>query len=241
MRDALIFLAGIICGMGIILIWKGLRLLADIKVASKATEDALRALHGSAKDEEAQNTVVECKKRLRWTRDVNPEWIGPLVDEVPRLVREIAAVYYPAEHQPLLAPGLSHFTRAVHLAALDVATFLQTRTIGRLVDVSANTALKAYNKGRQIVEHEHFQYATKWYKRLLPVWQVLRFKSPVMWATLAVSNVAVRALQPAVIDIVARRAIELYSGRLAVGQELQSPVGEPDEGEGVSESAGSQG
>ena len=226
MRDIYIFLAGLICGMGIILVWKGLRLLADIKAAGKATEDALRALHGTAKDEEAQATVLECKNRLRWTRQVNPEWIGPLVQEVPRLVREIAAVYFPAEHNPLLAPGLSHFTRAVHLAALDVATFLQTRTIGRLVDVSANTALQAISKGKKIVESEHFQYATKWYKRLLPVWQVLRFKSPAMWAGLAVSNVAVRALQPAVIDIVARRAIELYSGRLAAGQELPALASE---------------
>jgi len=221
MKEVFIFLAGLVCGMGIILVWKGLRLLADIKAARKATEDALRSLHGSAKDEEAQATVQECKNRLRWTRNVNPEWIEPLVQEVPRLVRELAAVYHPAEHNPLLAPGLSHFTRAVHLAALDVANFLQTRTIGKLVDVSANTALQAINRGKKIVEHEHFRYATKWYKRLLPVWQVLRYKSPVMWASLAVSNVAVRALQPAVIDIVARRAIELYSGRLAAGRELE--------------------
>ncbi len=224
MKEIFIFLAGLICGMGIIFIWKGLRLLADIKLASKATEDALRALHGTVKDEAAQEAVLECKNRLRWSRDVNPEWIEPLVQEVPRLVRDIASIYYPADHKPLLAPGLSHFTRAVHLTALDVADFLQTRTIGRLVDVSANTALHAINKGRQFVESEHFKYASKWYKRLLPVWQIMRFKSPVMWASLAVTNVAVRALQPAVIDIVARRAIELYSGRLAAGKEINETL-----------------
>ena len=224
MRDLFIFAAGLVVGVGIVFVWKGLRLLADIKAANRATEDALRALHGTAKDEEAQRCVQECKGRLRWKPGVNPEWIQPLVTEVPRLVREIASVYFPADEKPLLAPGLSHFTRAVHLAAMDVADFLQTRTIGRLVDVSANTALKAINKGKQVVESEHFQYFSKWYKRLLPVWQVLRFKSPVMWAGLAVSNVAVRALQPAVIDIVARRAIELYSGRLAAGRELDATV-----------------
>jgi hypothetical protein len=32
---------------------------------------------------------------------------------------------------------------------------------------------------------------------------------------MAVSNVAARTLQPAIIDIVARRAIELYSGRIS--------------------------
>ena len=224
MKEVFIFAAGLIVGAGIVFIWKGLRLLADIKAAGKATEDALRALHGTAKDAEAQRCVQECKGRLRWNPEMNPEWITPLVGEVPRLVREIASVYHPAEVKPLLAPGLSHFTRAVHLAAMDVADFLQTRTIGRLVDVSANTALQAISKGKKVVESEHFKYATKWYKRLLPVIQVVRYKSPVMWAGLAVSNVAVRALQPAVIDIIARRAIELYSGRLAAGRELDAKI-----------------
>jgi len=220
MQAALIFVAGLITGMGIIFVWWGLRVLADAKLAGKVTEAALQALHGSVKDEAAQEVVIECKKRMRWQRNLNPEWIQPLIEEIPRLVREIAAVYHPEERQPLLAPGLSHFTRAVHLAALDIADFLQTRTIGRLVDVSANTAVKAINKGREVVESEHFQSLNKWYKRLLPVWQVARFNSPVMWASLAVANVAVRALQPAVVDIVARRAIELYSGRLATGREM---------------------
>ena len=214
------FLAGLIVGMGIILVWKGMQLLAEIRLASKATEDALKTLHGTVKDEEAQRAVQECKNRLRWRPELNPEWFEPLVREVPRLVRELAAIYYPAEPSPLLAPGLSQFSRAVHLAASDVADFLQKRTIGKLVDVSANTAIDTWNKGRKVVESERFQYLNKWYKRLLPVWQILRFKSPVMWASLAVSNVAVRALQPAVIDIVARRAMELYSGRLLANREI---------------------
>ncbi len=220
MHTAFIFIAGFICGLGAIVVWHGLRLFADAKAAGRAAEAALNTLHGSVKDEAAQDVVKECKKRLRWQKNLNPLWIEPIVQEVPRLVREIAAVYYPAEHQPLLAPGLSHFTRAVHLGALDIADFLQTRTIGRLVDVSANTAIKAINKGREMIDSEHFQNVNKWYRRLLPVLQAVRFNSPVMWASLAVSNVAVRALQPALIDIVARRAIELYSGRLASGKEL---------------------
>jgi hypothetical protein len=38
-----------------------------------------------------------------------------------------------------------------------------------------------------------------------------------MWASMAVSNVAARTLQPAVIDIIAKRALDLYSGRLGRG------------------------
>lgn len=214
MYYALTFLAGLLTGASVIFVWKVFRLLADAKNARATAEDALQELQGTVKDAAAQKVVSESKNRLRWQRSLNPEWIQPLIDEVPRLVREIAAVYYPTEREPLLSPGLSQFTCAVHLAALDLANFLQTRSIGRLVDVSANTALEAWKKGREVVESEQFQYAAKWYKRLLPVFQTVRYKSPVMWATLAVSNVAVRALQPAIIDLIARRAIELYSGRL---------------------------
>ncbi len=224
MYYALTFLAGLLTGASVILVWKVLRLLVDARSASQQAEIALGELHGSVKDAAAQKVVSECKNRLRWQRSINPEWIQPLVVEVPRLVREIASVYYPAEREPLLSPGLSQFTCAVHLAALDLANFLQTRSIGRLVDVSASTALDAWNKGKQVVESEEFQYAAKWYKRLLPVVQTVRYNSPVMWATLAVSNVAVRALQPAIIDLIARRAIELYSGRLqTASKRTQSP------------------
>jgi hypothetical protein len=216
-RDILFFLAGLSVGAASFVLWKVMQLMADIKAAQRSTEGALHALHGSAKDEEAQKLVEECKSRLRWQRSVNPEWIEPLVIELPIMVQAIAKAYYPADDRPLLAPGLSQFTRAVHLAALDCANFLQNGTIGRLVDVSANTAIATVKKGREFLDNEKFKTASKWYKRLLPVWQVARWKSPVMWASLAASNVAVRTLQPAVIDIIARRAIELYSGRLAAG------------------------
>jgi hypothetical protein len=154
---------------------------------------------------------------MRWSKDPNPEWLPPLVVEIPKLVREIATIYHPDSPQPMLAPGLSHFTRSIQLAATDVTEFLQTRTVGRLVDVSAHTALKTWEKGREVIQHEAVQKLGKWYRRLLPVWQVLRWKSPLVWASMAVSNVAARTLQPAIVDIVARRAVELYSGRISGG------------------------
>jgi hypothetical protein len=218
------FLAGLLTGLCSVFIWKALEILSDSRAAEQRSADALRALQSTPKDAEAQRAVVECKNRLRWQRSLNPEWIQPLLVEVPRLVREIAAIYYPAERSPLLAPGLSHFACAMQLTAQDVSTFLQTKSVGRLVDVSAKTALDAWNKGKEVVASEQFRYATKWYRRLLPIYQTIRYKSPIMWASLAVSNVAVRALQPAVIDLVARRAIELYSGRLVVSQDTRPVV-----------------
>ncbi|MCX6858132.1 MAG: hypothetical protein NTV80_24890 [Verrucomicrobia bacterium] len=207
----LTFLAGFIVGVATWLIWVGLRFAADLKAA----REAVAHYHDGGdnpKDIAANKVVEECKNRLRWQKRLNPEWLPPLVEEVPKLVREIAAVYHPEHPEPLLAPGLGQFSRAVHLTALDVADFLQTRSIGRLVDVSASTALKTWEMTHKIATHETMQSMGKWYKRLLPVWQVLKFKSPVTWASVAVSNVAARTLQPAIVDIIAKRAIDLYAG-----------------------------
>ena len=209
------FLAGIVCGLGGMLVWQGLRFAADLRAAKHAAAADLFAIEPGERDHAALAAVDACKNRMRWNKDPNPEWLPPLVDEVPRLVREIATIYHPDSPQPLLAPGLSHFTKAIQLAATDVTEFLQTRTVGRLVDVSAHTALKTWEKGREVFQAETMQKLGKWYRRLLPVWQVLRWKSPLVWASVAVSNVAARTLQPAIVDIVARRAVELYSGRIS--------------------------
>lgn len=225
------FLAGALVGAASIVIWKLLRFAADLRAAKHALASYVYPECGLA-DEKAHEAVEACKNRLRWQKNLNPEWLPPLVDEVPKLVREIAAIYHPGKQEALLAPGLSQFSRAVHLAAMDVADFLQTRSIGRLVDVSASTALKTWEMTHKIATHEKMQTANKWYKRLLPWWQVLRINSPMMWASMAVSNVAARTLQPAVIDIIAKRAIDLYSGRLGKSSGAPSmaivPAAEPE-------------
>jgi hypothetical protein len=213
--NILLFLAGLICGLGAVFLWHGVRFLADLRAARHATASDIFSQSPGERDQLALNAIEACKNRLRWHRNPNPEWLTPLVEEVPRLVKEIAAIYHPHSPQPLLAPGLSHFTQALQLAASDVTEFLQTRTVGRLVDVSAHTALRTWEKSRDVLQHEAVQKIGKWYRRLLPVWQIVRFNSPIVWASVAVSNIATRTLQPAIIDIIAKRAVELYSGRVA--------------------------
>ncbi len=212
----LTFAGGFACGLATWVLWKALRFAADLKEARTATGRFLEAADRTAVDHVALEAVKRCKSRLRWQKNPNPEWLPPLVEEVPKLVREIAAIYHPSHENPLLAPGLSQFSRAVHLAARDLADFLQTRSIGRLIDVSASTALKTWELTHKVARHEAVQEAGKWYKRLLPIWQLASYQSPLVWATLAASNVAARTLQPAIIDIVARRAMDLYGGRLGM-------------------------
>jgi hypothetical protein len=79
------------------------------------------------------------------------------------------------------------------------------------------------------MQHDAVQALGKWYRRILPFWQVLRWNSPVVWASMAVSNVAARTLQPAIVDIVARRAVELYSGRVAGSMDLAKLEGKSNQ------------
>lgn len=231
MSYVLTFAAGFIVGMATWLLWLMLRFAADLKAAREAVAD-YTALGDNPKDLAAKQAVENCKNRLRWQKRLNPEWLPPLVDEIPKLVRDIAAIYHPNHPDPLLAPGLGQFSRAVHLASLDIADFLQTRSIGRLVDVSASTALKTWEMTHKIATHETMQTVGKWYKRLLPVWQVVKYKSPMVWAGMAVSNVAARTLQPAIVDIIARRTIDLYGdgckgGTTMPAEPIPSPIAPP--------------
>ncbi len=209
-----VFLVGVVSGLGLVGLWRGIRLLADLR----ATRAAADALLGQPYDDNPQyraacERVEACKKRLRWQKTPNPEWIAPLVEEIPKLIQEIAEIYYPDAKDPIRAPGMSHFTRAIQRAARDIANFLQKRRVGRLLDISAATAWETVRVVQRIRNSKPVKRLHPFYKRVRPIWQFINFNSPWMWAGLAASNTA-RILQPAVINIVARRAIELYSGRL---------------------------
>jgi len=219
---ALVFGAGVVSGVALAGgVWL-LRRYLELRRARIAAEVLRYAMSDNPQDREAQLRVAACKQRLRWQATLNPSWLSPLLDEVPTLVRDIATVYYPDAEDPVRAPGLSHFMRAIHLTAEDIANFLQTHRLGRLVDVSTHTLWKSWATSQRIARHEHvktlhiwYRHVYPWHDKTRPIWQALRYRSPWMWMSFAASNVAVRTLQPMMIDIMARRAIELYSGRLA--------------------------
>ena len=212
-------IAGLLCARG----WHWLQTYRGLRRAAEAMKALNHSLLDDPRDRAAHAKVEACKQRLRWQPNLNPDWLSPLIDETPALVRDIAAIYYPDADDPLRAPGLSHFIRAIHLTAADMADFLQTHRLGRLADVSAHTLWKGWEFGRKVATHERvktlhkwYKQARPWYKKALPVWQIARYQSPWMWAGFTLSNVMIRTAQPIAIDIIARRAIELYSGRLAL-------------------------
>jgi hypothetical protein len=214
----LTFLAGVLAGLALVAAWQGVRFLIDLRAVRRRAlrlglESAREAPLEDPRDVEAQRLVAACKARLMFQRRLNPQWVTPLVREIPDLVRAIAATYYPDRLDPLWAPGISRFSRAVELTARDIADFLENQRVGRLVDVSAHTVRRTWDVGYRLSKHEHWQAATRWYQRVRPVWQAARYRSPITWVSLAATNAAVRVLQPAIVAIVARRAIELYSGR----------------------------
>jgi nitroreductase len=100
----LLFASGFVCGLATWVIWKGLRFAADLKAARSAAGSFLEAGDRSEVDHLALEAVKRSKNRLRWQKNPNPEWLPPLVDEIPKLVKEIAAIYHPSHENPLLAP-----------------------------------------------------------------------------------------------------------------------------------------
>lgn len=217
-----VFSLGLFCGLILMGLWRLLQRYLKLRRARAAAEALRHSLSDDPRDREAHARVEACKQRLRWQPTLNPNWLTPLIDETPALIREIAELYYPDADDPVQAPGLSHFMRAIHLTAADIADFLQTHRLGRLVDVSTHTLWKSWQMSQKIVKHEQirtlhkwYRHVQPWYRQTLPMWQVLRYRSPWMWMSVTASNVMIRTVQPIIIDIIARRAIELYSGRLA--------------------------
>ncbi len=209
------FMLGFGSMIGLLLIWKVVRYLYYWRQASNYSTALYDVPDGDDKYESAIEVTKAYKKRLRFQKSINPKWVEPLVVEVPALIKDIAKVYYPESSDPVMAPGMSQFARAVQLIAGDISNFLEDTWIGRRIDVSGNTARQitsGVNKWRQKKWLKGF---FKIYEKVSPVWQAIRYKSPFMWAGLLGKNAGVRYLQPKIIDIVARRSIQLYSGQLS--------------------------
>jgi len=196
--------------------WRMLQLYLDLKITRRDTERAELLSKDNEIHASAWKCVADCRKRMLYAKQINPKWVEPLIDEVPKLVRAIATIYHPDEPEPLHGPKLSEFTRAIELTSADISNFLQQRRAGRLVDLSAGKAWRTWEKTRDLTNHPKIRKIAKAgnaiYDRMRPVVQILRYKSPITWASIAVSNAAARTLQPAVINIVGHRAIQLYSG-----------------------------
>ena len=163
MSYVLTFAAGFIVGLATWLLWLALRFAADVKAAREAVADYTN-LGDNPKDLAAKQAVENCKNRLRWQKRLNPEWLPPLVDEIPKLVREIAAVYHPAHPEPLLAPGWgnSHarcIWRSRYSRFPSDALYWQTRRC------QCQHGFKNLGNDHKIATHETMQTVGKWYKR----------------------------------------------------------------------------
>ncbi len=207
--------------------WRALQLYLDLKITRLETERAEELAQDDETHARAWASVSGCRKRLRFRKGVNPKWVTPLIEEIPKMVREIAAIYHPDDPEPLAAPKLSEFSRAVELGAADISNFLQQRRAGRLVDLSAGRAWRTWEKTRDFAKSPKVRKAHKIgsvvFKKVRPVVQLLRINSPITWASIAVSNAAARTLQPALVNIVGHRAIQLYSGQLRRAETQPAP------------------
>jgi len=208
------YVIGVLSAIVIYLAWNWVRLIIANR-SLRAGEDLLTSKTTShlEQQKEALKHIKACQKRLFFQPKVNPDWIEPLKTELPRLVEEIARTYYPKAENPVLAPGISEFARAIELFANDIASFLQDTKPGRLIDTSAHTVKRTYEVTKGIVKDRRLKETLKWYKRVRPIIQIAKINSPVMWIFLLTKNF-VRIGQVTVVGLAGKRAIELYSGNL---------------------------
>ena len=153
---------GVISMVGVLLIWKVIRYLYYWRRASKYSTALYDVPVGDDKYESAIGITKEYKKRLQFQKSINPKWVDPLVVEVPALIKDIAKVYYPKSSDPVMAPGMSQFARAIQLIAGDIASFLEGTWFGRRIDVSGTTA-------RQITSGVNKWRQNKWLKGFLKI------------------------------------------------------------------------
>jgi len=208
------YVIGILSAIVIYLAWNWVRLIIANR-SLRAGEDPLtfKTTSPSEQQKQALKHIKACQKRLFFQPKVNPDWIEPLKTELPRLVEEIARTYYPKAENPVLAPGISEFARAIELFANDIASFLQDTKPGRLIDTSAHMVKRTYEVTKGIVKDKRLKETLKWYKRVRPIIQIAKINSPVMWVFLLTKNF-VRIGQVTVVGLAGKRAIELYSGNL---------------------------
>jgi len=207
------YLTGLLSALAAYIFFRRFQVLLASR-RNRRQQQSLEAPPTTELQQQARTHVELCQKRLLLQPKLNPDWIQPLKEELPILVRNIATTFYPNEPNPLLAPGIGEFSRAVELTAGDIATFLQATPHGRILNVSASTAQRTIFTAQNLIKSKHYKQLLKWYKHARPLIQVIRYKSLIMWLFLLGRNSAVRALHLTIVGIVGRRAIELYSGNL---------------------------
>jgi|TARA_B100000902_G_scaffold266691_1_gene252740 hypothetical protein len=208
------FGSGFLCASIIWLFLIIIRLWSDIRRTNREYLINESEKNCDERFRQAMDLIEGAQHSIRLKKQINPEWFTALYNEIPPLVEQIAIVYYPDDPEPLKAPKLGEFIRAVELASTDIADFLQKKRIGRLIDFSAGSAIRTYKKGKTVSKNPIVQACSPIYKKIRPVVQLVRYKSPLTWAGLAASNAAARVIQPSILGIVGKRAIQLYSGEL---------------------------
>ena len=117
------FGSGFLCASIIWLFLIILRLWSDIRKTNKEYLINNSEKNRDDKFSQAMSLIEGAQDSIKLKKQINPEWFSSLYNEIPPLVEKIASVYYPDDPEPLKAPKLGEFIRAVELASTDIADF----------------------------------------------------------------------------------------------------------------------
>ncbi|MCL4502314.1 MAG: hypothetical protein M1438_10745 [Deltaproteobacteria bacterium] len=132
-----------------------------------------------------------------------------------KLIREIAAVYYPEEERPELKASLADLISFHNRVGSRLAVWLESAPIRPFKEVELGTVIRYYDMYHSIMEHPVSRFIQR--HRLHRVakwsWAAFNFSSPFYWGRQAAYELGRRLLLARVADLVGEEAMRLYGRR----------------------------
>ena len=99
------FAIGVLSTVSFYIIWKTIRIfLASHSIAKDTNKELEESKMSEPLDQQSLAYITDCKKSLILQVKINPDWVAPLLSEIPKLVQDIARTYYPNSKNPISAP-----------------------------------------------------------------------------------------------------------------------------------------
>jgi len=146
------FILGLLTFALIAILVRFIRFWIDIFITKRKANKLLYHKYDDEEYLKCIEIVKKYKKSLIFQLESDPDWVKPMKENIPNLVKDIAVEYYPNHPDPLFAPGISQFNHTIGLIVMDIAKYLQNNRTGRLFDRSLYNYKRYYKYYKKIKE-----------------------------------------------------------------------------------------